>query len=109
MNKGMIDAIAFAFVGFALIAVLYQVITKGGFRGAMFGARVTQTIGEIDFGPGSGSPTLRVHRLAEDGDRHVVGLEVFSAALGSVAIRGIPMTREEARNLSRLLEVAAAA
>lgn len=93
-------------VVFALIVLnlIAQVLRKG-LRGAMFGARVASTTGEVDLGRKALMRTcLRVHRLEQgDAAAPLVGLEITSTSVAAFNIRAIPLTREQAAHLGALL------
>lgn len=104
-----IEYIFFAAFGLVVASLLYQVISKGGLRGAMFGAPVVKTIGQLDLGRhGLLRTRLMVHRLeAREADSPSVGIEVVHSAVGSFGISPIRPTTQQAEALSTLLSRAA--
>jgi hypothetical protein len=99
-----------ALFGLALLYFLYQVIKNRGFRGAMFGAPVARTIGEVDLGRhGMVRTRLKVHRLEpRDASSPETGIEVWTTTVGAFSVAPLPLTREQAVTLSTLLSQAAA-
>jgi hypothetical protein len=79
--------------------VLLHVVKNRVLKGAMFGAPVARTIGELDLGPkGTARTTLRVHVLeAREAASPRIGLELATSSLGGFSRRGIPLTSEQAR------------
>ena len=98
----------FIIVGLVAVNLLYHVVKNRGLKGAMFGAPVSRTVGELDFGrKGMVRTRLRVHRL-ESGEANSpqVGLELITTSFMGFGMRGIPLTREQARSLSGYLSEA---
>jgi hypothetical protein len=108
------DYVALLF--FALLAAIagsfvYRLVRHGGLRGAMFGARVAQTIGVLELGRrGITRLRLKVHRLeaADSGDPGVA-IEVVSTSMAGAGMVPIVLTKEQARTLAALLKDAAGA
>jgi hypothetical protein len=100
------------FAVFALVWVhlLYQVVKNRGFRGAMFGAPVARTIGELDLGRrGIVRTRLKVHCLEQRDDLLPnIGVEFVHTTFGSFAMSPLSLTRDQANTLSALLSQAAA-
>lgn len=88
----------------------YSVIRHGGFRGAMFGARIVDTIGEVEGADSRLSSTrIKVHILeAENSEPRRVGIEVVMTSLASWASSPITLSQSQARELAGILERAAA-
>jgi len=95
--------------GAVVIHLLYQAISKGGLRGALFGAPVIRTVGAIDLGrKGPFRTTLNVLCLeARASDSPTVGIEVVYSTIGSFSMSPVSLTREQAQELSALLSRAA--
>jgi hypothetical protein len=106
----MFDYIFFPIVGLVLAYMLYQVVRNKGFRGAMFGARVAGTVGELDLGRrGMVRTRLKVHRLeSKNTNSPEVGLEFVASTIGSWQMIPVALTKSEALELSTLLAQAAA-
>ena len=102
------DVVLFALF-FAAIAYLgYSIIRHRGFKGAMFGATVLSSVGEVAAQKrGFMSQKVKVHILGGDSptDRSV-GLELTSSAPGSWSMTPIRLSMPEARSLIGLLEKA---
>ena len=96
-------------VFFSIVAYFASsVIRHGGFKGAMFGAKILSSVGEISLAKrGLVSQKLRVHILDSDdpADRSV-GLELKSSGPGAWSMTPIGLSSSEARRLISLLEEA---
>jgi hypothetical protein len=105
-----LEYVFFALFVLALLYFLTQVIKNRGLRGAMFGAPVVRTIGELDLGRrGMVHARLKVHRLeTRDTMSPEIGVEVLSTTVGSIGAMPLPLTRAQALTLSTLLSQAAA-
>jgi hypothetical protein len=104
-----VEYIFFLIFGVVVIQLLYQLVSKGGFRGAMFGAPVIRTVGAMDLGrKGLLRTRLKVHCLeARERDSPSVGIEVVHSTIGSFSMSPVRLTREQAQELSALLSRAA--
>ena len=96
---------------FGVIAYFtYSIIRHRGFKGALFGAAVLSSVGEV-VSPKRGfmSQKLKVHILGSESptDRSV-GLELTSSGPGSWSMTPIRLSTSEARKLIALLEEAIA-
>ena len=95
------------FGGFALYFI-FNVVRRGGFRGAMFNATVIDTVGEVE---GSGQSMVKtkvkVHTLERNGV-NLVGLEFVSTTIASYEMTGLTLTQAEARRLIAALNQAVA-
>jgi len=102
------DVIFFALF-FCVIAYFgYSIIRHRGFKGAMFGATVLSSVGEVS-SPKRGfmSQKLKVHILSGESPTETsVGLELTSSGPGSWSMTPIRLTTSEARRLIALLEEA---
>ena len=100
------------FIIFGLVALylIYQVVKNKGIKGAMFGARIIRTIGELELGRrGMVRTRLKVHRLDPRGaGSPEIGLELFTTMIGSFHMTPVSLTREEAMRLGALLSEAVA-
>jgi hypothetical protein len=104
------DVFPFLFFSvFALVvgSFLLRIFKHGGFKAAMFGAPIEQTLGEVS---GSGaklmSTVLKVHALGGDRTDKAVGLEFVAKTVASYQIIPFSMSASEARKLIVLLESA---
>lgn len=91
-----------------LLAVgVHQLVIHGGLRGALFGARIRTTVGEVDLvGSSFTKRTLLIYRL-EPGNAADIGVELRVRTLGAYHVDGMPLTKAQARTLSQLLTKAA--
>jgi hypothetical protein len=98
----------FAIIFGVVVAVwIYKLVAHGGLRGAMFGARVKATVGEIDLNAGGFiKQKLLIYRL-ESGSDADIGLELRATTLASYQMQPVPLTKAQARTLSQLLAKAA--
>ncbi len=96
-------------VFFGIVAYFaYSAIRHGGFKGALFGAKILSSVGEISCAKrGLMSQKLKVHILDSDDpvDRSV-GLELTSSGPGAWSMTPINLSSSEARRLISLLEEA---
>ncbi|MBI2174918.1 MAG: hypothetical protein HYU33_06960 [Candidatus Omnitrophica bacterium] len=93
------------FVGFALFFG-YRILKHKGFKGAMFGARIVNTIGEVS-GKSQGpiSVLLKVHSLGSDAPHEIlVGIEVVAKSFASWQMMPVTLTASETQQLMSLLE-----
>ena len=89
----------------------YSMIRHGGLRGALFGAKVLHTVGEVSSSKrGLMSQKLKVHVLdAKISEQGAVGIELTSTAPGSWSTTPIRLSNSEAQKLLQLLEQATSA
>jgi hypothetical protein len=104
-----VEYLPFVVFGAVLIFFVFQLVKHRGFRGAMFGARIAKTIGELDLGRWR---TIRmrvaVHCLEmRDVNAPAVGIELKLSTIGSFGMTPIPLTREAAISLAAMLTHAA--
>src|SRR5437016_1665996 len=91
------------FAVFALFAgfFIYRVITRGGFKGAMFNATIEKTYGTIEqesAASGFMGGRLKIHRLDADGTRKV-GIEVLNSSYLSWQMIPVKLSKENTRRL----------
>ena len=110
MKPEVIIHVIWALGALALANFLYQVIKKRGLRGAIFGAPIAQTVGELDLGKsGPMRTTLKLHRLeSREPGAPTVGIEVVNRSVVSYHMWPIRLTAEQASVLRELLSQAAA-
>ena len=91
-----------------LLNVIYRTVRNRGLSGAMFGAPVERTIGELDLGrQGRIGRTLKIHKLRpEDAGSPELGIEVVARTFGSIGMSVIPLTRQQAVAMRDLLSEA---
>lgn len=98
------------FAAFGVYAI-YGVIKNKGFRGAMFGSPVLQTLGEVQgVKQGLVSVKLKIHVLEGRGDPEKrIGLELVAKSFASWQMMPITLSRSEAKALHSLLQQAISA
>lgn len=110
MNLESILPYAFGGLFAATMAyMLFRVVRHRGFKGAMFGARVERTVGEVngvDAGPVSS--VVKVHALDRGDPERAVGIEFVSRSIGSYSMVPVTLSQAEARKLVSLLQSAIA-
>jgi len=102
------------FWGFAVftgvaVYIVYQVYKNGGFKNALFWARQEAEIGKVDgltrFGVTS---SIRVHKMRDSNtDEDIVGIELVHKARLKYSMQPFSLSTSDARELAKLLEVAA--
>ena len=98
---------AIAFVG-VLAYMVFGVIRYKGFRGAMFGSELQNTIGEVE-GTNSGlvHSKVRVHVLdSKNNPDKNVGLEFIATSFASYQMMPIPLSQSQTANLISYLRQA---
>ena len=97
------------FVELAFVAIIawfvFRALKFGGLRGAMFGAGIQETVGEV---VGAGSvvkTTLRVHVLDSPPNK-AVGIELVNKSFASYQMMPITLSVTEANTLVGLLQSA---
>ncbi len=107
MNDGSIGLIFFAIAaGGVILYFVTRIVRYGGFKAAMFGARIERTVGEV-YGSGSkfmGS-TIRVHVLEGDAEK-AIGLEVVQKGPGAYSMQPCSLSASEASKLVQLIQSA---
>lgn len=104
------EVIFFALFFCVVAYFVYSIIRHRGFKGAMFGATVLSSVGEVS-SPKRGfmSQKLKVHILGgESPTDRSVGLELTSSGPGSWSTTPIRLSTSEARRLISLIEEAIA-
>jgi hypothetical protein len=98
----------FAFFAFAVGSMLYKIVRNRGFRGALFGAPVQSTVGEMELhSRGMVKSRLKVHELAGRANGIEVGLEIIHSTVGSWQTVPVALSASEARRLAEVLQLAA--
>jgi hypothetical protein len=97
------------FIFFALIIgfFLFRIIKKGGLRGALFGARIKRTVGEVE-GKRQGpvGVTLKVHVLDNAPAERTVGVEIVAKSFASYQMLPITLSKDDTGKLVELLKSA---
>ena len=90
-----------------LLKRLISILRRGGIRGAMFNARVGESVGEVH-GADAGTKTrVTVYVIERDSAERVVGVEPVSKSLNTGASRGrFSLSSSETRQLITTLEQA---
>ncbi len=98
-------------VPFLILAAggLYQLARYRTLSGASLGARILQTIGEVEFGQGGMTRgKIRVHRVAgSEPTDPVVGVDSVVPFLAPYQLTPFRLTRDQARQLGAMLTEAA--
>lgn len=89
---------------------VYQAFRNHGLKGAIFGAPIGRTVGEIDLGKsGPMSTKLKIHTLkSNELGTPTVGIELVNRSVASYHMMPIRLTTEQAVVLKELLSQAAA-
>jgi hypothetical protein len=93
---------------FAAVAIyfVFNIFRRGGLRGALFNAQISETLGEVEAtGPKLITQHLKVHVL-ERGDERLVGIEVKSTSVASYQMLPVVLKPDQARELAALLQKA---
>lgn len=98
----------FQYIFFAVVALvagsfLFKIIKHGGFKAAMFGAGIQNTVGEVTGnGPKLMNLSLKVHELDEAPEK-AIGLELVAKSVGGYQMTPITLSVTEAKKLSELI------
>ena len=105
MDFDHLALVFFALFGLVVAHFVYRILRHGGLRGALFGARVAQTIGELELGRrGVTRLRLKVHRLeATEAGSPSIGIELASSSISGAGMVPIALTTEQAQTLAALL------
>jgi hypothetical protein len=100
------EIVFFVVFGAIVAYSLYAIFRHGGFKGAMFGAKISSSIGEVSTKTrGVGSQKLKVHLLdVEDPTKPRVGIELTSSTPLSWNTVPIKLSDASVRELISLLE-----
>jgi len=105
----MSSVIPFVFFGVFLFVAgtfVVKMFRHGGFKAAMFGARIHRTVGEVAGGRrGLATITVTVHELEGDDERRV-GLEIVGKTFASYQMFPVTLSASDARQLASLIESA---
>lgn len=103
MSSGIL---VFVFIGLIAAYFLYSVIRHGGITGAIFGGKISSSIGEVSaYKRGLLSQKLKVHVLeTDDPAAPRVGIQLTSSAPGSWNTVPIRLSDDGVRELISLLK-----
>jgi len=101
----------FIFVGFFLFVFglfIYKIFKNGGLKGAMFGAPIERTVGEVVATSPSRimSIAVKVHVLGGASLDKAIGLEFVAKSVASYQMMPVSLSKADARKLIALLESA---
>jgi hypothetical protein len=110
MNSQIVVGIlVFAVFAVAVGSLLVKIMRHGGLKGAMFGAPIDRTVGEVTGnGERNVSIVARVHTLGGDAPERAVCLEVVATSFASYQMMPVTLSASEAQRLALLLQSAAA-
>ncbi len=90
--------------GGLFVLFAFNIIRRGGFKGAIFNARVARTVGEVEGeGPVLAKARVKVHLLEKNAER-MIGLEFVSTSLASYEMMPLMLSASETRKLITVLE-----
>jgi hypothetical protein len=92
----------FVIIAFFALSFIYKIIKNGGFKGALFGSPINQTIGEVIESGKFIKSSLKIHQLANG----KIGIELTSKTIGSYQVMPLSLTKIETENLISLLKSA---
>ena len=82
----------------------FKIIKYGGFKAAMFGASIKNTVGEVSGnGPKLMNLSLKVHELDDETQQKAVGLELVAKSVASFQMTPITLSVTEAKKLTNLI------
>ena len=86
----------------------YRVIRYKGLRGALFGAEIRRTVGEVEAGRiGPNRTVLRVHKLGSDNpSAKNVGLEIISKGIAGYTTTPVALSHADTATFIALLQQA---
>ncbi|WP_148289689.1 hypothetical protein [Ideonella sp. B508-1] len=88
---------------------IFRMVRYGGFKSAMFGAKIEKTLGEVE-GQRQAllSSRLKVHLLEGGPSEKAVGIELVAKGVASYQMMPITLSAAEAKRLVSLLQSAIA-
>jgi hypothetical protein len=86
---------------------VYRMLRHGGFKAAMFGARIDRTVGEVS-GEKQGpvGVALKVHILRREAAEKLIGVEFVAKSFASYQMMPITLSASQAQQLASLLNEA---
>lgn len=105
------DTFTIVFIAVAMLVVcffFYRMIRHGGFKAAMFGARIDRTVGEVAGEKQGGlvSVTVRVHILRREPAEKLVGIEFLAKSVASYQMMPVTLSESQAKSLAVLIDEA---
>lgn len=98
------EYIFFALFALVIGSFVFKIIKHGGFKAAMFGAGIRNTVGEVSGnGPKLVNMSLKVHELDDETLEKYVGLELVAKTIGSYQMTPITLSVSEAKKLTELI------
>ena len=95
--------IFFAIFAIALGTFAYRILKFGGWKAAMFGGRIEETVGEVQGLRRGAKIRLRVHAITDDDGDRAVGIELIATTIGSYQMLPITLSSEAVHELITLL------
>jgi hypothetical protein len=95
------------FVVFAVVVGYfgYRMLRHGGFKAALFGARIESTVGEVAAErQGPMRVAFKVHALRRDNSEKLVGIELIAKGFASYQMTPITLSVHQAQQLASLLQ-----
>ncbi len=106
-TENIVQYLFFAIFAVVALSFLYRIVKHGGFKGAMFGADIVRTVGEVECaGQSMMGTVVKVHVLGGGASERAVGLEIVSKSFASYQMFPVTLSAPEARKLSTLLQTA---
>lgn len=99
----------FFVVFFAIVAFIgFRLVKYRGLKGAVFGARVLHTVGELEPPSTMGfmKTRLKIHVLDSDVTDRAIGVEQITSSVGSWQMTGFTLSVAQAQELIGLLQLA---
>lgn len=104
---GVIPLLLFALFALLVGSFLIKVIKYGGFKAALFGAPIEQTVGEVSSsGAKLVKTVLKIHSLGANSTGKAVGVELIAKSFASYQTLPTTLTITEAKKLITLPESA---
>jgi hypothetical protein len=92
-----------SFVGY----FVFRAFRFGGLKGAMFGARIERSLGEVTAErQGPVGTVVKVHILRRGADEKLVGLEFVAKSIASYGMMPVALQADQASRLAALLQQA---
>jgi hypothetical protein len=83
----------------------YRMLQHGGLEGAMFGARIERTVGQVSGERRAAiSVALKVHTLRRDNSEKLIGIELVAKSFASYQMVPITLSVHQAQQLVFLLQ-----
>jgi hypothetical protein len=83
----------------------YRILQHGGLKGAMFGARIERTVGQVSGERRTAiNVALKVHTLRRDNSEKLIGIEFVAKSFASYQMTPITLSVHQAQQLVSLLQ-----